>query len=167
MKSSRRSYADFVKKGIAQGKRPDLVGGGLVRSAGGWTALKALRRSGFRQKADERMLGDGEFVTGVLKEANERLDRKYRLRSEGFDFDKVVSKVAVLLEIEPHQAVSSGKCRHEVEARDIICYWASTELGISQVNLAKKFGVSQPAICTAIRRGNKIIREKELKLDNL
>jgi len=46
----------FVKKGIDQGRRPDLVGGGLIRSQGGWTAVKALRRLGVREKSDERIL---------------------------------------------------------------------------------------------------------------
>jgi len=30
-------------EGIALGKSPDLTGGGLIRSAGGWAALKILR----------------------------------------------------------------------------------------------------------------------------
>ena len=42
-----RGYQKFVKKGMGQGRRPDLVGGGLVRSAGGWSALKVLRRIGY------------------------------------------------------------------------------------------------------------------------
>ncbi|MBW1746502.1 MAG: hypothetical protein JRJ25_09465 [Deltaproteobacteria bacterium] len=35
---------------IKQGKRSDLVGGALMRSAGGWSAIKALRRIGAYQK---------------------------------------------------------------------------------------------------------------------
>jgi len=35
---------------IKQGKRSDLVGGGLIRSAGGWSAIIALRRIGAYQK---------------------------------------------------------------------------------------------------------------------
>ena len=31
---ARRLYLQFVKKGVAAGRRPDLTGGGLVRSAG-------------------------------------------------------------------------------------------------------------------------------------
>ena len=31
---ARRRYREYVKKGISVGKRPDLIGGGLVRSAG-------------------------------------------------------------------------------------------------------------------------------------
>ena len=30
---ARRLYLEFVKKGVAAGRRPDLTGGGLVRSA--------------------------------------------------------------------------------------------------------------------------------------
>ena len=42
---ARRAYRAFVEKGITQGKRLDLTGGGLVRSAGGWAAVKALKRA--------------------------------------------------------------------------------------------------------------------------
>ena len=42
---ARCAYRAFVKKGITQGKRSDLTGGGLVRSAGGWAAVKALKRA--------------------------------------------------------------------------------------------------------------------------
>jgi len=34
-KVARRRYREFVEKGIAQGRRPEFQGGGLVRSAGG------------------------------------------------------------------------------------------------------------------------------------
>ncbi|MBW1796580.1 MAG: hypothetical protein JRJ38_19560 [Deltaproteobacteria bacterium] len=42
---ARRAYRAFVEKGITHGKRSDLTGGGLVRSAGGWAAVKALKRA--------------------------------------------------------------------------------------------------------------------------
>jgi len=32
---ARRRYLEFVRKGIPEGRRHDLTGGGLVRSAGG------------------------------------------------------------------------------------------------------------------------------------
>ena len=38
------------KKGIGQGRRSNPVGGGLMRSAGGWSALKALRPIGAYRK---------------------------------------------------------------------------------------------------------------------
>ena len=55
-------YNAFVKKRIADGRRPELVGGDLIRSAGGWSAVKMIRRNLQRIKGDERILGDGDFV---------------------------------------------------------------------------------------------------------
>ena len=39
----RRSYQQYVQKGVALGRRPELVGGGLVRSLGGWSEVLALK----------------------------------------------------------------------------------------------------------------------------
>jgi putative transposase len=66
---NRSEYSRFVRSGIEQGWRPDLTGGGLLRSQGGWTGVKALREAGDYQKGDERILGDGTFVSEVLKKA--------------------------------------------------------------------------------------------------
>jgi putative transposase len=66
---AKRAYRAFVKKGIVLGQRPELVGGGLIRSMGGWSAVKSLRRSGDREKGDARILGSSEFVMQVIGEA--------------------------------------------------------------------------------------------------
>ncbi|UCG07096.1 MAG: transposase, partial [Desulfobacterales bacterium] len=41
---ARQAYRVYVEKGIAYGRRPELVGGGLIRSAGGCSAVQAMRR---------------------------------------------------------------------------------------------------------------------------
>jgi len=38
---ARKHYMDFVAQGVDQGKRPELVGGGLIRSMGGWFEVLA------------------------------------------------------------------------------------------------------------------------------
>ena len=38
---ARRSYSEFEEKGVSDGERPELVGGGLIRSLDGWVAAKA------------------------------------------------------------------------------------------------------------------------------
>ena len=64
------------------------MAGVVVRSLGGWSAVKKLRLKGQdRVKGDERILGDGEFVTALLSEANERLDRRYELKGMGYDLE--------------------------------------------------------------------------------
>ena len=74
--STRRSYRVFVSKGIEQGRRPDLTGGGLIRSQGGWEAVKSLRKTGDHRQSDERILGDSAFVKKVLAQSEEVLERK-------------------------------------------------------------------------------------------
>jgi len=99
--SARRRYREYVQMGIGDGRKPELVGGGLVRSAGGWSAVKDLRKGAERIKGDERILGDGQFVESALKEARENLERKYRLQAEGCDFKWLVDRVAQQLGLDP------------------------------------------------------------------
>ena len=63
-----------VQEGIVMGRRKDLIGGGLIRSQGGWAAVKELRQAKTYQKGDERILGDGDFVEEVLRKSEEKLD---------------------------------------------------------------------------------------------
>jgi putative transposase len=60
--TARRRYKRHLGKGIARGQRPDLTGGGLVRSGGGWSMIKAIRKDKVHLKSDERILGDSDFV---------------------------------------------------------------------------------------------------------
>jgi len=161
---SRRRYREFVKNGIAKGRRPDLVGGGLIRSAGGWSEVKALRKSAARMKGDERILGDGNFVEKVLNEAQESLERKYKLEAQGYDFDWLVKHVAMLLDIEPKDVLARGKYKQTVKARGLLCYWGTRELGMTTVELAKKLNLAQPTISQSAMRGRKIAEEEGLKL---
>jgi REP element-mobilizing transposase RayT len=125
----RRLYLEFVKKGVAAGRRPELTGGGLVRSAGGWSALKAMRKGESRMKGDERILGRGDFVETVLKTARENLDRKSKIRSLGYDFDWLVGRVPGLFDLTFNELLTGGKQRKLVQARSVPCYWGHGSSG--------------------------------------
>jgi hypothetical protein len=43
-RDARKRYRHFIEERILMGKRPDLTGGGLVRSAGGWAEVASLRQ---------------------------------------------------------------------------------------------------------------------------
>jgi len=69
-KRARKAFVEYVNAGIGQGRREDLTGGGLVRSAGGWSEVKELRRQGQDHvMSDERILGDSKFVESLLSQA--------------------------------------------------------------------------------------------------
>jgi hypothetical protein len=58
--NSKKNYSWYVENGIDQGRRPELVGGGLIRSMGGWSEVLASRRRG-----EERRLTSGYSVIEV------------------------------------------------------------------------------------------------------
>ncbi len=162
--TARRRYRFYVKKGISDGKRTDLTGGGLIRSTGGWSEVKAMRRVGVYQKGDERILGDGDFVNTILKSAQEELDKKYSLRAKGFNLDMVAQRVSHLLGIEPKELWVKGKYPHIVQARSLLCYWAVRELGIRMSELSHKLKLSEPAVSLSVKRGMKIAEENQYSL---
>jgi putative transposase len=162
--AARKAYRTYVEKGIAQGRRPELVGGGLIRSAGGWSVIKTMRRAQDHMKSDERILGDGDFTQSVLDEAKERLAERCRLQAQGYDLEKVTLRVSSELGIDPEQVWAAGKHPITVKARSLMCYWAVRRLGYSATELSKKLGVSQPSVSISVRRGEKIAKAMQLEL---
>ena len=164
---ARRKYRDFVQKGISLGRREDLIGGGLIRSSGGWAAVKALRNAEAFQKSDERILGNGDFVERVLSEAQELMDRKYLMSTRGYDLDTIAAKVADLMKLGVLEGWASGKERRRVQARSLLCYWAVKELGISMAELSRKLKLSQSGISLSVKRGEKIAQDNGYELFSL
>jgi hypothetical protein len=160
-----RCYREFLTQGIAAGSRPDLIGGGLVRSAGGWSAVKMLRREAMRMKADERILGNGSFVEKVLKNADEIMARKCVIKSSNYDFNWLIDQVAKSLNMRIDDVIAPGRYKNAVKARSILCYWGIRELGMSTVELAKRLQVSQATISQSAMRGRQIAMENGLRLD--
>jgi len=159
-----KGYRAYLAKGVEQGRRPDLVGGGLIRSAGGWSVVKAMRRAQSRMKGDERILGDGEFAQSVLDAAKEQYEERYLLQAQGHDLETVAHRVSALLGINPEQVWASGKHPLTVKARSLLCYWAVRELGFTATEVSRRLGVSQPSVSISVKRGEKIVMSEKLKL---
>ena len=72
LREAQKRYLQYIESGIEQGRRPELVGGGLIRSLGGWQAVKDARFSGQgRIKGDHRILGDSAFVMEAGRDRRE------------------------------------------------------------------------------------------------
>ena len=162
-----KRYRVFVEKGILEGKRSDLTGGGLLRSIGGWTVLKGLRKAGIRVKGDERILGDSDFAENVLKAAEEELEQKYDLKARGYDFDRVAQRVAKVMAMEIEQVTAFGKSPQTVKARSLLCFWAHRKLGMTTIEIGKRLNISQSAVSRSSLRGQKIERENRFELIEL
>jgi len=163
-REARKRYRAFVEKGIPEGRRPELVGGGLLRSSGGWMGLREFRNLGIRVKGDERILGDSDFVETVLKTAKEALEEKYELKAHGYDFNWVVSRVAESMGMVPEEVTAFGKSSRTVKARALLCYWAHRKLGMTATEIAKRLKMGQPAVSRLSKRGEQIEKERKVHL---
>lgn len=167
LNESRKSYEAFITDGTGHGKRNDLIGGGLIRSAGGWSAIMSAQSAGIFLKSDERILGDSDFVERILESADENMERGMRYRQQGVDLEKLTRIVAEALGVEPVELETPGRHPNRVQARSLFCYWAVRELGATTTLLAKRFRLTQPAISLAVVRGERLATERGLCLDHL
>jgi len=113
-------YEEFIVKGVDEGRKPELTGGGLIRSAGGWHELRKMRKMKIQSKSDERVLGDSDFVQEVLGSASEAMERKYRLKAEGYTFDKIVRIIEEIFDIPRRDLMMPGKQPYRVKARSVL-----------------------------------------------
>ena len=157
-------YRDFIHGGLSMGKRPELTGGGLVRSAGGWSGVQALRAMKEHMKSDERIRGDGDFVETALAGARETREEKYRLRNQGYDLAAILSRVSRICNIPEARITSSGKEPERVRAKRIVAFWAVKELGLPGTEVGKVLNLTQSAVSRAVRRGEEIVKELGLSL---
>ncbi len=145
----------------------ELVGGGLIRSAGGWSAVRSLRKAGLFQKSDERILGSGEFVQAVLTAAQEALDNRYAIAGRGIRFEDVAAVVAGLLDIAAGQLSGPTKERIIVKGRALVCHWAVQELGLSMTDVAQRLDIAVPTASVAAKRGGRIVHDEGLLFPEL
>jgi len=119
---ARKHYCCYVSAGLDQGRRPELVGGGLIRSLGGWKeAVKLRLRAQGRLKGDERILGQSDFVLRVLEEADEHLDRYYEAKRLGYTLQSVEQKVCEIFGVEPEHMYSKSHEKIRADARGLLC----------------------------------------------
>lgn len=163
--TARRAYRAYVEAGSTQGRRQDLVGGGLIRSLGGWTEARKQIAAGIGNvKSDERILGDSSFVDAVLAQASEHCTRRCELSRRGYNLERLADHVAGLCHLEPREVLARGRQRLRVDARSLFCFWAARDLGVSLTELARQLGLTPPAIGYAVQRGERIAQARGYRL---
>jgi hypothetical protein len=165
LSGARQAYYSYVEAGEKQGRRPELVGGGLIRSHGGWEAVKgAGKKVRERLKGDERILGGSDFVLEVLEAAQERFERYYEMKRLGYDLKTVEDRVCQIFNIARKDIYSGSREKIKAEARGLFCYWAVRELGYGLTDLSKRLGMTQPGVGYAVKRGEQYAEENNCRL---
>ncbi len=154
-RSGRRNYRKYVEDGIDLGRRPELVGGGLIRSLGGWSEVLSLRERGERHAFDQRILGDSEFVQEATSGLDDIMKRNLRLSGQHIDPDTLAERVCKNYDISAGE-MRSGSRRHKVvKARQVLFWFGVRELGYSGAEVARYLGVTTSCVNRFISLGKK------------
>jgi putative transposase len=148
---------------MRQGRRPDLVGGGLIRLTGGWSALKSQRSTGMRIMGDERILGSNDFVERGLRTAREDYEQRTLLMAKGPDLNTLIRRIADYFEIDPESIRTAGKQPIISRARSILCHLAVIKLRIQGAELGRRLNVSPSPVSKSIVRGLSDNSAKEIQ----
>ncbi len=151
-KEAKQHYREFVKTGVAIGRQPQIVGGGLIRSLGGWAQVKAIRRIDEKEASDERILGSGQFVERIIREVD--LSQKYRYS----DLERKEKAIDTIKTECKRQGVSvdalqAGSRRRPVaKIRSELASVLVDEFGLTLAEVARLLGVTTSAVNRAINR---------------
>jgi hypothetical protein len=147
-----RGYKKFMEEGKDLGRRPELVGGGLIRSLGGWSRVLSLRQRGERTEHDSRILGGVDFVQRVMREADEKLARQIKHRGEKISIEGVIRKICKEEGVREQELIAGGQRRRTSEVRARIAYCLSREMGFPMAEIARNLGVGTSAIAMEIKK---------------
>ena len=164
-REAKTEYVSYVSEGVGERRRSELVGGGLLRSVGGWKGLKELRDSGERVRADERILGGSEFVERVLRESKEEWKRRSLLRKRGMNLRWLLKKVAGHFGVDTESLESGSKVPTIAKARAVLCYLGVRKIGLTAVSIATELGISQSAVSRAIAHAPEVLRREEINAE--
>lgn len=145
-------YRRFMQAGLSQGRLPELTGGGLIRSKGGWSQVLSIRRSGRKEEFDERILGGSDFVNAILKESEEKSVRQLKLRRSGKTIDKIIEEECKKKRISPNELKGGGRRRKVSTLRATIAKRGLDELGLSMAEIARHVGVTTSSIAKTVKR---------------
>jgi REP element-mobilizing transposase RayT len=150
--SAIRAYRGYVREGIPVGSRPDLVGGGLVRSAGGWAEVRALRHQKAPMAGDPRILGSGEFVEGLLREAEARHMAALRRGPTPGATMAVIAQRCKREGVSVEELQRGGRRGPLSTVRAEIARELVVTLGLSLAQAARQLGVSTAAVSKILRK---------------
>jgi REP element-mobilizing transposase RayT len=162
---ARQRYEAFVAAGAARGRRPELQGGGLVRSLGGREALQALRRAGGRAAGDERILGRSGFVEHLRQTSLQQAVVEASRRQPGLTLDALASRVAALFDVPPQGIFGPSRARPVAQARQLLTYLWVERLGRRASDLAAALGRTRGNVSWSARRGAAIAQARAADIE--
>jgi hypothetical protein len=122
---------------------------------GGWSEVFASRRRGERQVADQRILGDGDFVKQVISGLDDLVKKNLRLSGRRIDIKALAEKVSERYNVSIGELRSGERRKRVVKARRAMSWIGVRELGYSGADVVRYLGVTNSCVTRMISTGKK------------
>ena len=146
--SAKKAYREFVAAGLGQERRPELVGGGQVRSGGGWSVVRGRSRP---KAGDGRILGGEVFVDTVLREAEERIRRQLAVRRNQSGITEAIEQLCRQAGVSVRELRAGSRRRQASKIRALLAQRLVSEFGLPLAEVARQLGVSLSAIAKSLK----------------
>ena len=147
-----QAYRAYVREGLPQGRRPELVGGGLIRSLGGWAEVRAIRQRGERVLTDPRILGTGPFVERLLAAGDARQARLPARAKQWREVQALIRRRCRAARVGLTDLHQGSRRRRIAAVRGALAVHLVTQVGLSLADAARHLGVSTSGIAKAVTR---------------
>lgn len=150
--AARTAYREFVREQSLLGRQDELTGGGLVRSAGGWSEVLSMRQRSEWQFSDQRILGSGEFVEEVLKDVEGMQKEMMPVRLQRAEAQEMLKHYCAETGLSMDALLSGCRSREYTAFRRELSRKLVFEMGLSHADVARMLGISRAGVSQMLRR---------------
>jgi len=156
--TARKEYRRYIEDGIAEGKRNDLVGGGLIRTLGGWSQVLSHRKSNGKVVTDQRILGQGDFVERIIGEADKRIKSQVSVNEKQINAEKKIHEFCDIEGINIEELKGGSRRANISDLRSRLAIDLVKNHGLTLAETARQLGVSTSAVSKIFLRKGKANR---------
>lgn len=152
---SRTAYRAFIDELSHYGHQPELTGGRLIRSDGGWAEIKSRHSQQDTMSRRRLILGDEVFTNTMLDQAQEhlglRLKQEYNLQ-QAKDF---VASLCREHNVSVNELQEGKRCRQISPVRSKAASILLTEYRLTKAETARLLGISTQAVYRIVEKTTK------------
>jgi putative transposase len=149
-------YQRFVSDGMGAGRRADLTGGGLSRSKARFSVQAESVRNNHPHIADDRILGSGGFVEGILKEI-EKKAAPHAINK--ISLEELTERVAKAYGLSREDLTRKGRRSPIPNAKAALVYLCTTYKSLTCQFMGDFTAITVQSASMAKSRGELIVRE--------
>ncbi len=102
--------------------------------------------------SDDRILGSGEFVEGIIKEADAKIKYQLPMKEQDQKINEFITRLCKNEKVSIEELKSGSRCKEVTSVRALIAIGLVKKHGVALAEVARRVGVSTAAVSKIIRR---------------